>query len=101
MGMESFDCFDTSPLVERTPRDEALAFLGGLRRGDGIKVQSFHGIVYRANGADVLVTKQGTKGRKLYKIETISIEPFTVNVIESFELGRLGSVAVTGAISRA
>ena len=99
---QDWEGFDPIPdSIPNTPRDKALTFLGSLSKGDILQVNRSHWRVYSAYGARVLLTRNGTKGRKIYSLNSACLEPLTFSVIESLGDGaRLGLTADTGTCKK-
>lgn len=65
--LTGFDLFeDMAEAPEPTARDIVAKTLGGLVKGDTVRVGRSAWTVWRAHGLTVYVTKAGSAGRKLY-----------------------------------
>jgi len=64
----------------RQERERAMVWLSNHKVDDELKVGRHLFRVESTRGITVYVTKG--KGRKLYKLETVNLEPFTVEVKE-------------------
>ena len=61
-------------------RERAMRWLSSWKRGDELKVGRHLFWVERADGISIFITKG--KRKKLYKLHTVSLDPFTVEVRE-------------------
>lgn len=77
-----FEPFDVDYDAPRKTKPECGEHLSAMRRGDVVQVGGSRWEVTHARGTDVLVIKHGTKGRKLYKLVTVSLDPCEVEVQE-------------------
>lgn len=80
MTLDAFDLFDEVEETEHQKeesreRDLYSRKLESLKRGDIISVGGKKWEVFANRGADVLVYKFGSKQRKAYKLDPISIRP--------------------------
>lgn len=79
-GWDAFDV-DVEPR-EESPRDRCIRRLTALKKGDTVRIGKHKWTVWRSTGVSNIVTKAGTKGRKLYQINTTEIDRCCVEVIE-------------------
>lgn len=81
-GFEGFDVDYETPL-KKTGHD-CGQLLSALRRDDVVQVGSTRWKVTHARGVSVHVIKHGTRGRKLYKLVTVSLDPCEIEVQETY-----------------
>jgi hypothetical protein len=68
--------------AESEARTKAWRFLESQQPGQLLKVGRHKFVIWRSRGSEVFMTKAGSKGRKLFKLEVSSFHPVTFDVVE-------------------
>jgi hypothetical protein len=68
--------------AESEARTRAWRFLESQQPGQQLKVGRHKFVIWRSRGSEVFMTKAGSKGRKLFKLEVSSFHPVTFEVVE-------------------
>ena len=77
-GFEEFEFEE----VSESPRDRCARRLSDLKKNDVVTVGKSRWKIWRSTGITNIVTKAGTKGRKLYDLHVTDIERCCIEVRE-------------------
>lgn len=94
-----FDFFDeVEEAAPLSKRDEAAMLMSSLKKGDTFKLGGTRWTVFLDQGAVKLVTKAGTKGKKLYVVRAAATDEFEVREVIEGGANYSSSVEAQGLI---